>query len=200
MSKKNKKENEDSTMEKNKQEINDIEEKEQELAPEDTAKEEQESQPAEEEVSEADKLRSELDEAKDKYLRLYSEFENFRRRTAKERLDLINSANAELMEAMLPVIDDFERADKAFNEEGDMKSFKEGYDLIFTKLKKTTESKGLKLMEVNAGDDFNDEIHEAVTQIPAPEERLKGKIVDVVEKGYFLNEKVLRFAKVVTGS
>lgn len=153
-----------------------------------------------EEKSEEDKLREELEESKDKYLRLYSEFENFRRRTAKERLDLVNTANKELFEDLLPVIDDFERADKAFDEKGDIKSFKEGYDHIYNKLKKITEQKGLKVMEVNQGDDFDPEFHEAVTQIPAPEEKLKGKIVDVIEKGYVLNDKVVRFAKVVTGS
>lgn len=202
MSKKNsQKENNGSTMEKNEREVNDIQEQEQELASEEakTATEEQEKGP-EAEINEFDKLKAEVDEAKEKYLRLYSEFENYRRRTSRERLDLINTANEELMSAILPVIDDFERADKAFDENGDITSFKEGYDLIYNKLKKNMEAKGLKLMECKAGDDFNAEIHEAVTQIPAPEDNLKGKIVDVIEKGYFLNEKVIRFAKVVTGS
>lgn len=202
MSKKNsQKENNGRTMEKNDQEINDIQEQEQELASEEAkaAAEEQGTNP-EAEVNEFDKLKAEVDEAKEKYLRLYSEFENYRRRTSRERLDLINTANEELMSAILPVIDDFERADKAFDENGDIRSFKEGYDLIYNKLKKNMEAKGLKLMECRAGDDFNAEIHEAVTQIPAPEDNLKGKIVDVIEKGYFLNEKVIRFAKVVTGS
>ncbi len=168
-------------------------------------KEEEQDQPEasdkqDEEIDEMKKLSIELAEAKDKYLRLYSEFENFRRRTAKERLELIGSATEKLMTELLPVIDDFERADKAFDEEGDIKSFKEGYDLIYNKFKNITDQNGLKLMELEPGDDFNPEIHDAITQIPAPEEKLKGKIVDVIEKGYLLNEKVIRFAKVVTGS
>lgn len=152
------------------------------------------------EADELEMLKSELGEAKDKYLRLFSEFENFRRRTAKERLELIGTANEDLMRSLLPIMDDFERADKAFDEKGEIKSFKEGYDLIFNKLKNITESKGLKAMETKQGDDFSDEVHEAITQIPAPEDKLKGKIVDIVEKGYFLGEKVIRFAKVVTGA
>ncbi len=152
-----------------------------------------------EEVSEVDKLKAELAEQKDKYLRMYSEFENFRRRTAKEKLELIKTANEELVLQLLPVIDDFERADKSFNEETDIKSFKEGIDLIYQKFVKAMESKGVKKVEVSAGDEFDDEYHEAITRIPAPEEKLKGKIVDVVESGYSLGDKVIRFAKVVTG-
>lgn len=170
---------------------------EQEIADDNTAKQEEAAQG---EINEIDKVKAELEEAKDKYIRLFSEFENFRRRTAKERLELIGTANEELMRSVLPIIDDFERADKAFDEKGDIKSFKEGYDLIFSKLKGVTESKGLKLMETSPGDDFDDELHEAITQIPAPDEKLKGKIVDVVEKGYFLGDKVIRFAKVVMGA
>ncbi len=157
-------------------------------------------EPALEEIDEVVRLSNELAEAKDKYLRLYSEFENFRRRTAKERLDLISTATQKLMTDLLPVIDDFERADKAFDEEGDIKGFKEGYDLIFNKFKNITEQNGLQVMKLDAGDDFNPELHDAVTQIPAPDEKLKGKVVDVLEKGYQMNDKVIRFAKVVTGS
>ncbi len=152
------------------------------------------------ELDELTRLSIEVQEAKDKYLRLYSEFENFRRRTAKERLDLIGSATENLMTAILPVIDDFERADKAFDEKADTQSLKEGYDLIFNKLKNATEQKGLKKMEHKAGDDFDPEFHDAVTQIPVEDEKLKGKIVDVLENGYLLNDKVIRFAKVVTGA
>jgi len=151
-------------------------------------------------VQELDKIKNELEDARDKYLRLYSEFENYRRRTAKERLDLIGSATEDLMASLLPVIDDFERAEKAFDEKSDIKAVKEGYDLIFNKLKSITDQKGLKVMDLNPGDDFDPEFQEAVTHIPAPEEKFKGKIVDVLEKGYLLNEKVIRFAKVVTGS
>ncbi|PIB37193.1 nucleotide exchange factor GrpE [Reichenbachiella sp. 5M10] len=152
------------------------------------------------ELSTEDKLKAELKESQDKYLRLYSEFENFRRRTSKEKLDLISTANESLLQAMLPVIDDFERAEKSMTEDADLKSVKEGVDLISTKFKGILEAKGIKVIEAEAGSEFDLEKHEAITQIPAPTEELKGKIVDVVEKGYTLGEKVIRFAKVVTGA
>lgn len=145
-------------------------------------------------------LEEELQEAKDKYLRLYSEFENFRRRTAKEKLDLVGTANEGLIQAMLPVMDDFERAEKSMTEESDVKSVREGVDLIYNKFKSVLEQKGVKKIEADKGSEFDLELHEAITQIPAPEEDLQGKIVDVVENGYQLNEKVIRFAKVVTGA
>jgi molecular chaperone GrpE len=130
---------------------------------------------------------------------LYSEFENFRRRTSKEKLDLISTANKDLMSDLVPVLDDFERAIKAQGEpaEGEEQS---GMGLIQHKMLRILEQQGLKAIEVKAGDVFDVELHEAITQIPAPDESLKGKIVDEVEKGYTLNEKVIRFAKVVVGS
>lgn len=138
----------------------------------------------------------ELSEAKDKYLRIYSEFENFRRRTAKERLELMDTASREVMESLLPVLDDFQRAIKAQEDD----KIKEGIELIYNKMFKTMTGKGLKAMETKAGDDFDEEFHEAITQIPAPSKKLEGKIVDVIEPGYLLGEKVIRFAKVVTGA
>lgn len=147
---------------------------------------------------ESGKLKEELAAAKDKYIRLYSEFENFRRRTAKEKLEMVQSANEQLIRAMLPVADDFERAEKSFREKNDPTA--EGFLLIFTKLKKVLENYGVKPMEIQSGSDFNPDIHEAITQIPAPEPGLKGKVVEVVEKGYLLSDKVIRFAKVVVGS
>lgn len=144
------------------------------------------------------KLQDELAEAKDKYLRLYSEFENFRRRTAKEKLDLIQSANEGLLKNLLPVIDDFERAEKAFRDLNSKEG--EGILLIYNKYKKALEQSGVKALDLKAGDDFNADTQEAITQIPAPSEELKGKVVDVVEKGYTLGDKVIRFAKVVVGS
>src|SRR5688572_14940521 len=144
------------------------------------------------------KLQDELAEAKDKYLRLYAEFDNHRRRTAKEKLDMIQSANEQLLQSLLPIIDDFERAEKSFKDKNDKES--EGFFLIQNKFKKIIEQKGVKLMEASAGSDFNPDLHEAITQIPAPTEKLKGKVVDVVEKGYLLGDKVIRFAKVVVGS
>ncbi len=161
--------------------------------------EEDELEEEEEEDIEA-KLSRDVAEAKDKYLRLYSEFENFRRRTAKEKLDIINTASRELMVDLLPIMDDFERALKSMRDNDANESSIEGMELISNKFQKTLENKGLKLVEVKAGDEFNDEFHEAITQIPAPSKELAGKIVDVVEKGYFLNDKVIRFAKVVTGA
>lgn len=152
------------------------------------------------EMTDEERLTVELQEAKDKYLRLYSEFENFRRRTAKERLELIKTATEDLMVNLLPVLDDFERAGKSFDDEKtDKKSMAEGVQLISNKLKKALENKGLKPMDSDAGIAFDADKHEAITKIPAPEEKLKGKVVDVVEKGYYLDEKVIRFAKVVIG-
>ncbi|MEQ9426699.1 MAG: nucleotide exchange factor GrpE [Cyclobacteriaceae bacterium] len=153
-----------------------------------------------EETQEEVSLEAEIEEQKDKYLRLYSEFDNFRRRTAKEKLDLVSTANESLVVDLLPVVDDFERAIKASEDKQDSATAKEGLDLVYQKFIKILEQKGVKPIGTKPGDDFDDEQHEAITQIPAPEEKLKGKIVDVVEKGYTLNEKVVRFAKVVTGS
>lgn len=149
--------------------------------------------------AELEKLQTELTEQKDKYLRLYSEFENFRRRTAKEKNEMILSANEQLIKALIPVVDDFERAEKAFGEKKEDKEL-EGFFLIQNKFKKILDQYGVKAMDIKPGADFNADLHEAITQIPAPSEKLKGKIVDVVEKGYHLNEKVIRFAKVVVGS
>lgn len=145
------------------------------------------------------KLEQELAEQKDKFIRLYSEFENYKRRTAKEKLEFAVSANKELMTALLPIIDDMERAEKSIEASTDVDAIKEGLKLVFGKLTKTLENKGLKIIEAQ-GQPFDSEFHEAITQIPAPSEDLKGKVVDVVEKGYFLNDKIIRFAKVVIGS
>lgn len=151
--------------------------------------------------NELEKLKDELSESKDKYLRLYSEFDNFRRRTAKEKLDMVQTANEDLMSELLPVIDDFERAMKTFEEkDSDIKAVKDGIQLIYNKFNKALERKGLTVMEGKEGMDFDPELHEAITQIPAPKPKLKGKVVDVIEKGYLLKEKVIRYAKVVIGS
>lgn len=136
---------------------------------------------------------------KDKYLRLYSDFENLKRRTAKERLEIFQLAGKEVILGMLPVLDDLERAIKASEKlEGEAKIALEGFELIYKKMLGSLESQGLKAM-LSVGLDFDAELHEAVTKIPAPSEELKGKIVDELEKGYLLNEKVIRFAKVVIG-
>lgn len=141
---------------------------------------------------------SELKIVEDKYLRLYAEFDNFKRRTAAERLDLFKSANQETLVALLPVLDDFERALKSMQNTADITSVKEGVELVNGKLKNILMQKGLKQME-SFGSEFDSEFHEAVTSIPAPNEDSKGKVVDVLENGYFLNDKVVRFAKVVVG-
>lgn len=136
-----------------------------------------------------------LAEEKDRYIRLYAEFENYKKRTSKEKMNFFQYANQDLMISMLAVLDDFERAIKNISDESD----KSGIELIYTKLKNKLVEKGLKPMEVNAGDVFNVDLHEGITSIPAPSEDLKGKIVDVVETGYQLHDRVIRFAKVITG-
>ena len=153
----------------------------------------------EENLSVEEKLQIELAEQKDKFLRLYSEFENFRKRTAKEKIDLIATANEKLILGILPVVDDFERAEQSMAESTDVDSVKEGVQLIKDKLIKTLESKGLKPIDTE-DKAFDTEEHEAITQIPAPTEEQKGKVVDCVEKGYYLGEKVIRYAKVVIGA
>ncbi|GAB3782382.1 hypothetical protein GCM10028818_38120 [Spirosoma horti] len=142
---------------------------------------------------------SEVAELKDKYLRLYADFENFRRRTAKEKLELINNANEGVLKALIPVVDDFERAMQSIDNTNDVAALKEGVSLIYNKLFKTLEGKGLKPM-VSKGEAFDADLHESVTQFPAPSDDLKGKVIEEIEKGYYLNDKVIRFAKVIVGS
>lgn len=148
-------------------------------------------------VSPEEKLQAELSEAKDKYLRLYAEFENFRRRTAKEKMEMMQNASESLIKELLPILDDYDRANQALETATEIEPVKEGLGLIFTKIHKTLAAKGLKIMEAKE-QDFNPDFHECITQFPAGEE-LKNKVIDVVEQGYFLNEKVIRYAKVVVG-
>lgn len=136
---------------------------------------------------------------KDRYIRLYAEFENYKKRTSKEKMDFFTYANQEMMVSMLGVLDDFERALKEIAKNGNEADL-QGVELIYNKFKSKLTEKGLKIMEVRAGDSFNVDYHEAITQIPSPSEDLKGKIVDVIETGYTLGDKVIRFAKVVTGN
>nr|WP_262482245.1 nucleotide exchange factor GrpE [Arcticibacter svalbardensis] len=152
-----------------------------------------------EEISVEEKLQGDLKEANDKYLRLYAEFDNYKRRTTKERIDLLQSAGKDVLLSILPVADDLERAIKAMESVSDVKAIKEGIILVSSKLKNTLGQKGIKEME-SIGTVFDADIHEAITNIPAPSADLKGKVIDEVEKGYYLNDKVLRFAKVVVGS
>jgi len=148
---------------------------------------------------ETQKLRAELEEQKDKYVRLFAEFDNFKRRTSKERIDLMQTAGREVIVSLLPVLDDFERAEKQLEESKDVSSRdKEGIVLVFNKFKKTLQNQGLRPME-SLHTEFDVEKHEAITEISVEDKKLKGKVVDVVEKGYYLNDKLIRFAKVVVG-
>lgn len=151
-------------------------------------------------VSEIEKLQLEVADAKDKYIRLYSEFENFRRRTAKEKLELIKTASEDVLREIIPVVDDFERAFKASESEENAANVREGNLLVFNKLVKVLEGKGLQVMTDIIGKPFDADTQEAITQIPAPTEDMKGKVIDVVEKGYTLGDKVVRYAKVVIGA
>jgi len=143
-------------------------------------------------------IEEKYNELNDKFVRLYAEFDNFRRRTNKEKVDLISSASASILKDLVPILDDFERAIENNEKSEDIEAVKEGVKLVAHKFKSLLESKGLKQM-VAKGEPFDSEYHEAIANIPAPEESLKGKVVDDVEKGYLLNEKVIRFAKVVVG-
>lgn len=151
------------------------------------------------ELTVEEKLQEDLAHEKDKFLRLFAEFENFKRRTAKERIELFKTANQDVLLAMLPVLDDFDRAMVEIVKSEDLLLLK-GVELIHEKLKTTLVSKGLEIVEVRAGDEFNADFAEAITQIPAPTNDLKGKIVDVIEKGYKLGDKIIRFPKVVIGN
>ncbi len=151
-----------------------------------------------EQLSENDQLKADLEKEKDKFLRLFAEFENFKRRTSKERIELFKTANQEVMSAMLPVLDDFDRAMNEIKKAKD-KNLLKGVELIYNKFSETLINKGLEPMDVKSGDVFDADMHEAITQIPAPSDKLKGKIVDVVERGYKLGDKIIRYPKVVTG-
>jgi molecular chaperone GrpE len=155
------------------------------------------SNPADEE-SEAEKFQLEAAEWKDKYLRLVAEFDNFRKRNAKERIELIQTAGKDVIVSLLDVLDDSERAQKQLETSNDTAAIKEGVLLVFNKLRNTLQSRGLKPMASN-GQDFNPDLHEAITEIPAPSKQLAGKVMDEVQKGYYLNDKIIRFAKVVVG-
>ena len=170
------------------------------------AQEQPEQQPASEETEVEEKeepkkeptVEEKLAELQDRYLRLSAEYDNFRKRTLKEKIDLQKSANAYLLEAILPVADDFDRAMQSVDEAKDIKAVKEGMKLISGKFSAFLNQQGVKEIEA-VNKEFDTDLHEAITKIPAPSKKLKGKVVDVVQKGYFLNEKVLRFSKVVIG-
>lgn len=148
--------------------------------------------------SDIEKLQGELDDMKDKFLRKVAEFDNFRKRSAKERIELIQTAGKEVITDLLEVLDDCARAEKQLNAENNIEAVKEGVMLVFTKLRNLLAAKGLKPMDTK-NKDFNPDIHEAITEITAPTEEQKGKVLDEIEKGYYLNDKIIRYAKVVVG-
>ena len=158
----------------------------------------EESKSPEVEISVEEQLQSELAQEKDKYLRLFAEFENYKKRTSRERIELFKTASQELMTSLLPIMDDFDRGLSEIKKVKDKELLK-GMQLINDKFKNTLTQKGLTEIEVKEGDDFDAEIHEAITQIPAPSDKLKGKVIDAVEKGYKLGEKIIRYPKVVIG-
>ncbi len=201
--KKTKTEDEDNTIDS--QEQNNVKQEEtseekQEVKPEkEEAKTEKHSKSEKKKESKEEELQQKLDEQTDKYLRLYSEFDNYRKRTLKERIELSKNASEDIITNLLPVIDDLERAIKSFNDSEELKPMKEGVVLIYSKLMNILGSKGLEAIE-SIGKEFNTDFHEAITQIPAPSEDMKNKIMDEIQKGYQLNGKVIRFAKVVIGN
>jgi len=150
-------------------------------------------------TEEVEQVRAELAETKDKFLRLFSEFDNYRKRTAKEKMEIISTASESVISKLLPILDDIERAQKASENISDIEAIKQGNELIFDKFKRTLQNTGLSEM-ISTGMDFNPDIHEAIANFPAADESQKNKIVDTVEKGYTLNDKVIRIAKVVVGN
>lgn len=152
-----------------------------------------------EQHSEETDLKAELEQANDRYLRLYAEFDNYKRRTSKERVELMQSAGREVIGSLLTVLDDFDRALKMMETASDVSAVVEGIELISQKLKTILQQQGLKEMDV-IGQPFDADFQEAITNIPAPDKSMKGKVIDELEKGYFLNDKVLRYAKVVVGN
>ena len=166
---------------------------------EDQAEASQPETDIEEEISPEEQLKEQLSKEKEKFLRLFAEFENYKKRTARERMDLFKTAGQEVMVALLPVIDDFDRAIKELSKSEDKEMFK-GVELIGNKFKETLKSKGLEEIITKEGDAFDAEVHDAITQIPAPNKKLKGKIIDVIEKGFKLGDRIIRHPKVVVGN
>lgn len=150
------------------------------------------------ETTDSGELRIELQEQKDKFIRLYAEFDNFKRRNARERVELIQTAGREVISSLLEVLDDCDRAEKQLQKSDNLDQVKEGIQLVFNKLRSTLQAKGLKEMK-SIGETFNPDFHEAITEIPVTDPAMEGRIVDEVEKGYYLNDKIIRFSKVVVG-
>ncbi len=157
-----------------------------------------ENEDLQEESTEENDKDSQIAELKDKYLRLAAEFDNYKRRTVKEKLNMMGTANRDTLSALLPVLDDFDRAKKNAEDENNVEPFSEGVMMVYNKLFTTLQQKGMKPMDSN-GEEFDPELHEAITEIPAPSEDMKGKVIDTVERGYYLKDAILRYAKVVVG-
>jgi len=157
-----------------------------------------ENEVKEETISEVDQLKLDVEEQKQKFIRLYAEFDNFKRRNAKERVELIQTAGRDVIQSMLEVMDDCDRAEKQLQTSEDLQQIRQGIQLVFTKLRNTLQAKGVKEMK-SIGEEFNPDIHEAITEIPVNDPSMVGKVVDEVEKGYTLNEKIIRYSKVVVG-
>ena len=170
-------------------------------APSETAQETVETieEPNVEELSVEEQLQEQLGQEKDKFLRLFAEFENYKKRTSKERIELFKTASQDVIIALLPILDDFERALLHIEDDKEAEELRKGVLLIYNKLLQVLQQKGLSKIEISKGDAFDADHHEAVTQIPAPTDDMKGKIIDVVEKGYKLGDKIIRFPKVVIG-
>ena len=173
--------------------------KEDKIEEHDVAQDVQDTQEETVEQTKEEQLAEELGKEKDKFLRLFAEFENYKKRTTRERIELFKTASEDVMVAMLPILDDFERALSHIDEDKEAEEMRKGVMLIYQKLLTALGQKGLEAIKVEQGDTFDAEDHEAITQIPAPSDDLKGKIIDVVEKGYKLGDKVIRFPKVVIG-
>ena len=157
-----------------------------------------ENEVKEEAISEVDQLKLDVEEQKQKFIRLYAEFDNFKRRNAKERVELIQTAGRDVIQSMLEVMDDCDRAEKQLQTSEDLQQIRQGIQLVFTKLRNTLQAKGVKEMK-SIGEEFNPDIHEAITEIPVNDPSMVGKVVDEVEKGYTLNDKIIRYSKVVVG-
>lgn len=171
---------------------------EQEINPE-SSENSNTAEPAEEQnTDDVTELKQEVGELKEKYLRLYSEFDNYKKRTTKERIELFKTAGQDIMTALLPVLDDFDRTMKSLEQNGDLQALREGVQLVHHKFRTILEQQGLSAFSA-INEDFDPDLHEAITNIPAPNEEMKGKVIDEVEKGYKLNDKLIRFAKVVVG-
>ena len=193
MSKKN-------TSEKMEQEPEVANEKDTANDPEAVASDTEKDEEPQEEKDELTVLQEKNEELNDRFLRLYSEFDNFRKRTQKEKIDLYKTAGEDVILSLLPVLDDFERALKSIDQSKELKELREGISLIYQKLQNTLNQKGLQPIETSIGKDFDLDLHESVSQIPTDDKKMKGKVIDEVEKGYMLNDKVIRYAKVVIGS